>query len=445
MATTKIWGIKGRLDNVIAYAENSEKTDGSKYIKEDLQCLQDVMAYATNPDKTEQRIFVTGVNVTPTNARYKMLQTKRQYGKTDGITAFHGYQSFKPDEVTPATAHEIGVKLAEQLWGDRFEIVVATHLDKHHIHNHFVLNSVSFADGKKYYDSKATYRQMRETSDRLCREYGLSVIENPTNRGKNYAGWRAEHTGKPTIRGQVKAELDRIIANSVTSNEFWRQLERHGYIVKRRGWKYKYTSIIPPFGKKTIRLDSLGTEYTEDGIKQRIIAARYGIKPLSLPKKIYNVHGDLSKVKKTKLTGFKALYFHYLYLFKKIRKRQAPLRVTAFMREELIKIERYQKQFHFLCENNIETAEQLMRCQRTAEQDIAELIDERKGLYNRQGDNGSSDRIQEINIKLKNLRRTVCMCKNISADAERIRQKYEQSKYLEREQTVKKKNHSRYR
>ena len=105
-----------------------------------------------------------------------MILTKKRYGKTDGYIAWHGYQSFKPEEVTPQLAHEIGVKLAKEMWGDRFEIIVTTHLDKEHIHCHFCFNSVSFRDGGKYNYSKTEQLRLREASDRLCRQYRAVIL-----------------------------------------------------------------------------------------------------------------------------------------------------------------------------------------------------------------------------------------------------------------------------
>ena len=138
------------------------------------------MDYAIQPTKTEQQRFVSGFNCLPEIARQQMLITKQQFGKLDGRTAYHAYQSFKPGEATPEIAHKIGIEFAEKLWGDRFQVVVATHVDKAHIHNHFVINSVSFLDGKKFHsDCKSYFGQMRVLSDELCRQHGLSVVEEP--------------------------------------------------------------------------------------------------------------------------------------------------------------------------------------------------------------------------------------------------------------------------
>lgn len=168
MATTAIWDVKDRLDRVINYAVNPEKTENTDFSSLVFQGLQSVLEYTQEDIKTERQLYVTGVNCDPVIACDQMRLTKLQFQKTDGILAFHGYQAFAPGEATPEIAHIIGVKLAQELWGDRFEVVVSTHLDKHHMHNHFVINSVSFMDGKRYYDNNATYALMRKASDRLC-------------------------------------------------------------------------------------------------------------------------------------------------------------------------------------------------------------------------------------------------------------------------------------
>lgn len=123
------------MDHVIDYVNNAEKTENVKFSRQDLQGLRDVMDYMLQDYKTEQQYYVTGLNCHPQTARQEMMVTKKQYQKEGGIIAYHGYQSFMPGEVTPQQAHEIGVKLAEELWGSRFEVIVATHLDKAHIHN----------------------------------------------------------------------------------------------------------------------------------------------------------------------------------------------------------------------------------------------------------------------------------------------------------------------
>ena len=164
MATTSIWGIVSNLKRVIEYTTNVDKVSGenSNYLE-----LHKVIEYAKASYKTEEQLYVTGINCIAEKALEEMMITKRAYNQMNGILAFHGYQSFVEGEVTPEQAHKIGVKLAEEMWGDRFEVVVSTHLNTKHIHNHFVLNSVSFMDGLRYYDNRENYALLRATSDSL--------------------------------------------------------------------------------------------------------------------------------------------------------------------------------------------------------------------------------------------------------------------------------------
>ena len=181
MAVCEIWDVRGRLDHPLDYVENPEKTANpectvkARYTAADLQAMGDVMKYATNGDKTERQFFVTGVNCDPATARDEMMIAKAQWNDMSEIICYHGFQSFRPGESTPGQAHEIGVKLAEKMWGERFQVIVATHLNTECLHNHFVVNSVSFVDGKHYHDNKKNLRLLRKYSDELCREYAPSL------------------------------------------------------------------------------------------------------------------------------------------------------------------------------------------------------------------------------------------------------------------------------
>ena len=265
---------------------------------------------------------------------------------------------------------------------------------------------------------------MRAESDKICTEYGLSVIENP-GKGKNYAEWKAEQDGRPTIRGQIRDELDEIIKCSYTYEQFWRILKQRGYEVKR---DVKYIALKPAYSQRYIRLKSLGENYSEESIQRRIAMARNGIRTLDKPTPDYNAW--LNKYEPTKLHGFKALYFHYLYLFGKIRKKETPQRISFYMREELVKFERYQKQFHFLIENDIETTDQLISFKKNTEKKLSDLGFQRNRLY---GKNDSTAEIKTINAKLRKLRKNMRICNNIFADAERIREHTNYVYWLEKE------------
>ena len=154
---------------------------------------------------------------------------KHQWKDESKIVCYHGFQSFKHGEVTPEVAHEVGVKLAERMWGDRFQVIVATHLNTECLHNHFVVNSVSFADGKHYHDNKKNLRLFRRHSDELCREYALSVIEHPSGRKKPYALYQAEKQGRPTRDNVARQAVDEAVSKSFTLKDFDRELASMGY------------------------------------------------------------------------------------------------------------------------------------------------------------------------------------------------------------------------
>ena len=218
MATTSIWRVNGWLGKVLIYIENPDKTENpAAYEKQGMdgkeaQGLSDVIEYAVQQKKTGKiavddedvpvmQRFVSGVNCSPTTARDEMIAVKKRFGKEEGTVAYHGYQSFAPGEATPEMAHEIGLKLAKALWGEKYQVLVATHLDKaHHLHNHFVVNTVSFLDGIKYHRTEKDYFDMQRESDRLCREYGLSVIENPNTTGNGGPSRRAAPPISPSSK-----------------------------------------------------------------------------------------------------------------------------------------------------------------------------------------------------------------------------------------------------
>lgn len=437
MATTAIWDVTDRLDRVIDYTTNPDKTENLDFNSSDFRGLQEVLKYAVQDAKTEKQFYVTGINCYPETACKQMSKTKLQFQKTDGILAFHGYQSFAPGEATPETAHAIGVKMAQELWGNRFEVVVSTHLDKNHLHNHFVLNSVSFKDGKRYYDNKTTYSLMRQTSDRLCREYSLSVIENPQRgKSKHYAEWKAEQESKPTWRGLIREDVDKAIDESMTFTQFIANLRRQGYEVKTG---VKYMAVRPNGKERFVRLKTLGDDYTEENIKERILKNRTPKRPQVLPepnRKRYTVRGCMNIRKTRKLTGLQALYFHYLYKMGILPKQCVSRKRTHFLlREDIWHMKQLISQTKLLCTHRIETKEQLLTYQNELKQEMTALINERKSFYNnlrRCKDDKQilayKEQISGISKKLSLLRREVKLCTGILSRSEEMKQKLLQIK-----------------
>ncbi len=381
MATTKIWDVRGWLGQVVNYVENPEKTENTDFSEADIQGLRDVMNYATQDYKTEKQFYVSGINCMPDTARQQMLLTKKRWAKEGGIVAFHGYQSFAPGEVTPELAHEIGMKLANELWGDRFEVIVATHVDKVHLHSHFVLNSVSFLDGKRYNDCKATYALMRRTSDRLCRENKLSVIEQPQHgKQRSYDAWQAERDGKPTWWSLIRSDVDQAIRQSMTYTQFIRHLCELGYELKQG----KYLSIRPEGKERFVRLKTLGETYTEEAITRRILKQQ---RPASISKPF---HPGVKRAKyigsprrhKSSVKGLRALYLHYVYLLKRAQ-RQPTQKVSFRLREDVRKMDEIIAQTKLLCKYQIDTREHLEAFLERSAAESTRLIDERKTVNSR--------------------------------------------------------------
>ena len=204
MAITKILARKGRLDVGINYVLNG--------------------------DKTEEQVLTAHLNCDPSRECLQMLDTKRAYGKEDGVQYYHIIQSFKPGEVTPEQALEIATEFAkEHLPG--YETVIGVHVDKEHMHAHLVFNSVNADTGEKYHsNAQSYYQQIRATSDRLCREHGLSVImEGGSNKAVSYIEWLRQSKGQPTFRSMLEADLRTAIEDANDLGHFFMLMEHMGY------------------------------------------------------------------------------------------------------------------------------------------------------------------------------------------------------------------------
>lgn len=442
MATTSIWSVKGWLGKLVIYVENPDKTTNPQYYEKaeltekQAQTLLDVIDYAADPSKTDSAIhdeniethqqFVTGINCLPTTARDEMQAVKKRFGKEDGVIAYHGYQSFAPGEADPKTAHEIGIRLAKELWGEKYQVVVATHLDKeNHLHNHFVVNTVSFVDGIRYHRTGKDYHDMQVASDNLCREYGLSVIENiQYGKSKHYGEWKAEQEQRPTWRGFIKADIDEAIRMSLTERQFFRHLEEKGYEIKMG----KDISVRPQGKERFVRLmRNFGEEYSIENIRRRILSQYIPEKPLAEPERKtrhYRMQGSMKSTRK--ITGFRALYFHYCYklgIFPKDRPQNRK-RLHFLLREDLLKLNNISQEVRLLVRHKIDTAEQLSLYKNGLEVQIEKLSAERKALYKKQrtvkcqSDPKLAEAVKKeidgLTEQLKNLRREVHLCDDIA-------------------------------
>lgn len=452
MAVTSIWPIKGRVDRVINYARNPEKTTEASYEElASLHAIDNVVEYAADDMKTERRSYVSCINLrSEQTAAQEFMDTKRNWKNLGGRTCYHGYQSFKAREVTAETAHEIGVKLAQELWGDRFEVVVATHCNTGHYHNHFVINSVSCVDGYKFYNSPADYARMREVSDRLCREYAISVIENPGGRAKHYAEWQAEQNGKPTHRGTIRADIDRAILASTTERDFLRVMGEMGYQLKIRGKggkPLKYPALKPPDAGGYFRFHKLGKGYSLDEIKERILHNLQKQVPfpevVHRPPRRYRMRGNPRK----KITGLRALYFRYCYELHIIVKRPASVkRVSFLLREDIAKLDRLDAETRFLGKQHISTIGELTAHRETASAEIDALTAQRQELrkklrrLNRQGDAIAVDEVKQtisaLSSRIRAARKEVVLCDGIAQRSGQVKENLE--RLVEQKETERK-------
>lgn len=413
MAVTSIWKVEGRLARVLGYAENPAKTEGAPDEWE-RQGVGAAILYAADPGKTEEQRYVSGVNCLPETALAEMNATKRQYGKEGGIVAFHGYQAFAPGEADPETAHEIGVALARELWGARFEVVVATHLDKAHLHNHFVINSVSFADGRRFHRDAACYRAMRGASDRLCRERGLSVVDRPEpGRSRHYAEWRAERDGRPTWRSLVKADADEAVERASTMRQFYANLRAMGYEIKTG----KDISVRPPGKERFVRLRrNFGDGYSYEGISARILSNGRLRLPVGRPKP------TRAKPTPVPARSLVSLYRRYMAMLNAARRQGAGgPRMHFLLREDLRNLDAISRELALLTQNGIETEGQLLAHEEALKERMAALDGERRALRNEarrlrraQGEPAAPNpRIAEIAAELKGIRRDLGLCDGI--------------------------------
>lgn len=445
MAITKIFPIKSRLDKRLAYVLDQTKTTGSlNHGAEDEQDkLAEQIAYVLDREKTESIVFETAINCHSTETAFaEMRQTQERFGKTDGRLGYHIIQSFAPGEVSAEEAHAIGVEFAQRCVGENYEVVIGTHLNKAHFHSHIVFNAVSFRDGRKYHMDNRGYERLRELSDTICREHGLSVIENPQSKGKHYAQWQAEQAGKPTIRSQIRADIDHIISQSLDFHTFMMLLRKKGYQVKYV--RVKHMAVKPPFGQKYIRLDSLGEDYTVQAIEERLQKQEHWRKPQAAAtsrqpthlcqnfdgaanKQYYKAPAYLHNRKnRRKIKGFAALYLRYVYLLRNQQKGKVNKKTSRYLLEDALHFDRLVKQSHFLMVNQIETTDDLNHLQAKLENEIEILTNHRQPLYKAKKQAASEVKKEDIaqqiaadTLALREYRKQLRLCQTIQKEVEK--------------------------
>ena len=232
--------------------------------------LSQALDYIENPDKTDGKMLVSSFGCSYETADIEFGYTLSQARDKGNNLAFHMIQSFAPGEVDYQTAHEIGRQLADAVTKGQHEYVLTTHIDKGHIHNHIIFCAVNFVDHHKYVSNKRTYYGIRNMSDKLCRDNGLSVVvPGKGSKGKSYAEYQAEKTGT-SWKGKLKTAVDALIPQVSDFEELLQRLQAAGYEIKPG----KYISCRAPGQERFTRLKTLGADYTEEAIRERIAGKR---------------------------------------------------------------------------------------------------------------------------------------------------------------------------
>lgn len=443
MAIVFGWALKGSLKEALRYVSNPDKT--TVPLQPQGSPGQGVNASGpgnTAGPETEERSIqlVSGILCTPENAYRVMRKTKQQFGKTDGIVAYHECQSFAKGEVTPKLAHLIGKMLAMELWGDRFEVLIATHVDKEsHVHNHFIINSVSCRDGGKLRFLRADKPRMYEASTRICRECGLSTGKKQERRRINYGRWREEQNGGRTYAATIREDIDRAAAASLTEGQFFKLLREMGYEFKEHqrddGWD-RIIYLRPKGAERYYRFDYLGEGYSPDELLDRISRQRHTKDPFPeetrrLVRQYRKEHPPTCRA-----DGLARLYYHYCYELHIIDQFPDCVRVRSHaLREDLRRLSQLDEQTRFLGEHNIRTEEELRKYKESVEPEMEALQKERTKLRNRQAylrRTGKEKEALELQNKIKRIgqalnvqRKEIRICDDVMSRAVRLQQEYD--------------------
>ena len=388
MATTGFWPVKGKLKSVIVYAENPDKTMNPKFFDSDLYAT---LQYAENSNKTDQELFVSGINCSKHNAYAQMVAVKKKFGERGTVVAYHGYQSFKENEVTPEECHEIGIETARKMWGDKYQVIVTTHLDKqHHLHNHFVINSTSFKDGLKFRNKIGDHYELRKISDAICKERGKSVLENAPFYGGEKAAYWLHKQGKQTHRDMLREDIEICLTVATSWDEFRRVLFTMGYEVD-----YRRFTIKAKDWERGVRVVSLG--YTVEGIEKRFnktyysghhltdwnafFYARRRYFPLESVRK--KLEFGIEHGKRPEVIYVNTMFLLIILVFQLLKEIADAMLISPEMRHATKDIKQYVADYHFLTDNQIQTTDDLAVTIDETKLKIAELEEKRNKADNK--------------------------------------------------------------
>ena len=321
--------------------------------------LKLALDYITVPEKTQGQRLVGGVNCQPEFAFLQMKETKQKFGKMDKRQGYHLILSFVENEVDADTVFELTERFVKEYLGSRFEAVYAVHDNTYHIHSHIIYNSVSFLDGKKYRYEKGDWaKEIQPITNRLCQEYGLSTIDIEDERTRpndNYREWNDYRDGPFVWSDMIARDMDIAIVQAESYEQFLHLLQEKGYELKQG----KYLSARPPGMKRFKRCKSIGENYCEERIRERIPLeniSNYKTESLEEAERI--IYAKIPRGKRAKLSGIQKKYYARLYKIGLMKRR--PYSQAWKYKDDIRKMHKLQEQYLFLVNHDIETAEQLI-------------------------------------------------------------------------------------
>ena len=370
--------------------------------------LDTIIKYIMNGEKTEKMMYVSGVNCKPDTAIYEMQDTKKRFDKEDGIISYHLIQSFDGKEISPKKCHELGLQYAKELFGDDFQIVVATHLNTDNVHNHIVVNSVSFKSGNKFYSNRETKDFIRITSDFICRENGLSVLATPW-KNKGYYKLYAKNNSYMQL---VKKDIDDAIAISKSYKGFISKLQSKGYCISEN----EDTGLIVSRDNsyQVVRPQELfGDNYSKEKIINRIENKIYN--QVYIPKKRYKMSIEeynkfKQKQRQHQLREFPALYILICILLRidplpeKIEFNNYRVPITKEMKISLKHLDSLCQQTILLAENKINNLEELKSYRYNLEEKVRILKGKRENLWRKRKKETNPEIKEKITHEISDLK-----------------------------------------
>ena len=394
MAVTGFWPIYKNLKATLDYADNPDKTTDRRYLDDDLYAA---LSYAENDNKTDCKMYVGGINCSKQNAYAEMIAVQRRFGLRGKVVGYHGIQSFKTGEVTPEQAFEIGKATARKMWGDKYQVLVTVHLNTDNVHCHFVVNPVSFKDGTKFQNKIGDHKELRRVSDEICREHGLSVLENSSFYGGHKKDYWRHKSGKKTHRDYLREDVEYCLTFATSPREFESQLYALGYTldpvrfsVKAKHWERSVRLSNIGFTKEIVQtqLDrNAESRYRLFTLEYRLFTLEY--RPPYKPKK-FPLEDEMRKLEFAINHSYDAatvLIDTIFYIIITVIQIAAELADVMLLSPDLRAAEKDLKEFiadyRFIQEQDIHTVADLQANIDKSRAQLSELERERKTLSNR--------------------------------------------------------------